>query len=335
MTYGDAETNHNMQDGAVANSNAAALDLIRQLDADEAALWRARCDGIPQTRIAAVMGWTQARAARVCRRLNRKLRALRGHQRLEPPIRSKPTSELVGSSIASAFQQRLPSGRRVWSLSSSFYSQCPNLPIYVGPFSEEPMFTIAIDLQERLTKAQARLYELVRDREQHDKRVAELRGMLADAESAEREEREVALIAGHEPSAKILAKPATLTTALHGALSQFHTASGATARQARIVESLQSEINASARMRALTAAQPQLERFARLTDELSELSLEITGALRGYDYQASELFAGIDEHPSALGHRQALIGAMIAFLRSRSRFDPSLRRKLGWESEAA
>lgn len=323
-----------MHSDDVTKDDAEIARILARFGADERLYWETnRILGVPQHAVARYLHWTVAKAERTRKRVDRRLRAVRSGPALEIPMRRTP--DTGGSSLSSAFYERLPSGRRVWSLSRSDDWMCPHLPIGIRPFFEEPMSSTvsSIDLAERLEKARRRLSELVADRDQHDRRVRDLRGALADAEAAEREERELALIEGRDPNGKVLTKPQTLTSALHSALATFHTTAGACERARCNVESLEGEISASRRQRVLDTVRPMIDDLFVDLNAVADKALAVYRTMQDsrhppLNLQPFELFGGQTVSEGAPHLHFRVMMQLVQYIQALSQYDADARKKL-------
>jgi hypothetical protein len=157
-----------------------------------------KLQGVPQRDLFAYLGWTRAKAERVRRRVDRHLAALRGVEFPELPIRRVPVGD-GGCSLHPFFQERLPSGRYVWALSSSNKATYPKLPISRCGFHGQPkgdFMSVQINLAGKLTQARSRLRELLVTRDGAEAAMRQLQAELSAAEAESKAESERALIDG-------------------------------------------------------------------------------------------------------------------------------------------
>ena len=236
------------------------------LEADEITYLTAnRIQNIPRRDIAAALGWSEARVERVRRRVDRRLAQIRGKASPELPIRREITAD-GGSSLRPFYRETLPSGRRLWSLSSSNLTMCPKLPIYSGPILTGAH--MQGDLQTELREASLKFDGLVVKAQAARHHVDEIETRLDRLRHDEETDGVAAAGDGRTPDAKlakaIVAAEADLKAA--SKIVEFH-AKAVTAAQTAVY-SIKGDITKTRKAAFLAASKPTRERIRALLVEL-------------------------------------------------------------------
>lgn len=174
--------------GDILPSDPAGSRVLAQdvLDPQELQFFQLQQEGLTRAKIAATLGWPTVRVTNVAARVNYKLRqsGIVPH----PAIAELPLK--FGSMAISkySFLERLPSGKRVWSLTPSFQTHSFDLHIVEAKiFKANPIFSGArmqtlAALNQDLIVEEARLGRMVAEREALQKKVKALARQVADAE---------------------------------------------------------------------------------------------------------------------------------------------------------
>ena len=207
------------------------------LDVDEIAFLTAnRVQNVPQREVAAALGWAPAKAARIRKRIDRRLANIRQEPR-HRPIPKTDDDPPRGNSLHPAYLQHLPSGYRVWSLNPSHQTMCPQLPLYRGPISRISKGTPIMKVlpSDALNAERLKLAPLMTARETAEDRVTtlsiELAGKQAAATAANGSTKDMIAFA--------VLKVERLLTQAH---QELKAADSAVAEQQQIVDDLQERI---------------------------------------------------------------------------------------------
>jgi hypothetical protein len=150
----------------------AAVVAEAGLDVDEIAFLTAnKVQNVPQRDIPAALGWAPAKAARIRKRVDRRLAGIRQEPQ-HRPIPKADDEPPRGNSLHPAYLEHLPSGYRVWSLNPSNKRMCPQLPISVGPISRG---ATPMSIHARLAAAREALAPLLTKRDKVKERLDTLK----------------------------------------------------------------------------------------------------------------------------------------------------------------
>lgn len=238
-----------------------SLEWHRLVEDDELRtfLTATRLQGIHQCDIAAALGWTLARAERVRRRLDRRLKQIRGANLPRPYPREFGFDG--GSSMHPFYREHFQSGHWVWTLSRSNLSACPKLPKGVENFSREQLKAERLRMRiaerrltmDELREAKATLDKVLVRAQEADRRVEVLELKAVELRQQATAEAEMAIIEGREPDTRFAAALAKAETELSKARQLAGQHAGAVARQCSIVEGIIAELQAKRHKTFLTA----------------------------------------------------------------------------------